>query len=57
MMNADMFQKWVNGRLMPTFEKLYGPGTDLGGADGKKMIVIMVRACQMHPSLLFNSLT
>ena len=57
MMNANMFQKWVNGRLMPTFEKLYGPGTDLGGADGKKMIVIMVCACQLHPSLLFNSLT
>jgi hypothetical protein len=42
MMNADMFQQWVNGRLMPTFDKLYGPGTELGGENGKKMIVIMV---------------
>ena len=42
------------GKGSPTYVDL---GTDLGGADGKKMIVIMVCACQMHPSLLFNSLT
>ena len=24
MMNADMFKQWVEGRLMPTFEALYG---------------------------------
>ena len=34
--------KWVEHRLCPTFEALYGPGTDLGGAAGKKMICIMV---------------
>ena len=41
MMNADMFKQWVEGRLMPTFEALYGKGTALGGENGKKMIVIM----------------
>ena len=44
MMNAEMFKQWVEGRLMPTFEALYGPGTKLGGEKGKKMIVIMVCA-------------
>ena len=48
MMNADMFQQLVNGRLMPTFDKLYGPGTELGGENGKKMIVIMVCVLTMH---------
>ena len=42
MMNSEMFMQWVEGRLMPTFDALYGPGTTLGGAAGKKMTVIMV---------------
>ena len=41
MMNAEMFQKWVQHRLMPTFDAAYSPGTELGGVSGKKMIVIM----------------
>jgi hypothetical protein len=56
MMNSEMFMKWVQGRLMPTFEALYGPGTELGGEQGKKMIVIMGKCnsflcCELlHPS-------
>ena len=41
-MDSEMFMQWVEHRLYPTFEALYGPGTDLGGPTGKKMICIMV---------------
>ena len=33
-MDSEMFMKWVEHRLCPTFEALYGPGTDLGGVAG-----------------------
>ena len=47
MMNSEMFMKWVQGRLMPTFQALYGPGTELGGESGKNMVVIMGK-CSLH---------
>jgi hypothetical protein len=40
-MNGEMFMKWAENRLCPTFDALYGPGTKLGGVNGKKMILIM----------------
>lgn len=48
-----MFMQWVEGRLLPTFEALYGQGTPLGGATGKKMILIMVCTQCMSFSVLF----
>ena len=51
MMNSEMFMKWVQGRLMPTFQALYGPGTELGGELGKKMVVIMGK-CSLHSAIV-----
>ena len=36
MMNADMFKQWVEGRLMPTFEALYGKGSHWVGRTAKR---------------------
>eukprot|EP01047_Picozoa_sp_COSAG01_P026436 COSAG01_NODE_1704_length_9434_cov_159.120193_3_plen_435_part_00 len=44
-MDSERFMDWVRGRLIPTFEALYGKGTALGGRDGKKMIVVSDNAC------------
>ena len=55
-MNAEMFMNWVQHRLAPTFNAVFGPGTELGGVDGKKMICIMV--CTKVPLfILYNSLS
>ena len=47
-MDAPNFMRWVEHRLLPTFASLYGPGTELGGATGLKMILIMDNAPYHH---------
>ena len=53
-MNAEMFMNWVEHRLVPTFNAVFGPGTELGGVEGKKMICIMV--CTKVPVFILSIL-
>jgi hypothetical protein len=53
-MNAEMFMNWVQHRLVPTFNAVFGPGTELGGVEGKKMICIMV--CTKVPVFILSIL-
>ena len=40
--NSDMYLKWMKGLLIPAFKAIYGPGTKLGGEQGKQMNLILV---------------